>query len=501
MILARETQGFKSEALLGQFQVLLERVQRRAHEGTAIHQVEGALFRDLLAMGLTILGEFVRIQGSGDQGATTTLPEGRTLNRLDHLRERTYRSIFGDLTLKRFAYGTRDGQKIELVPLDTRLQLPAGDYSYVLQDWAQAFGMEQAWLQVQALLAKILGFDVPVDSLERMNHHMAEEVESFRQQQPVPEPVEEGAIFVVGGDGKGIPMRRTADEPKPGPHRQKGEKANKKRMAIVGTVYSVNHHRRTPQQVVAALFEDGSKPEEDRPLPCHKHLWACLTYDEGDVHREGLSEVFGWLADELTQRNPNQAQTTVCLMDGQESLWAAQREYLPPQCIEVLDLMHVMPRLWEAAHVFHKEGSGAAEQFVRDRLLRVLRGESLYVRIGLRQMATKHGLTGKRRHSIDRICNYLEANAGRMGYDWYLAAGYPIASGVLEGACRHYVKDRMERSGMRWTQAGAQAMLDVRSRWVNGDWKPFQAFRIKRETARLHPYRKLVGQMEWPIAA
>ena len=501
MILARESLGFKTDAIVNLFQALIATTQQQAVDGAAIHKVEESLFRGLLAMGLSLLKEFVRVQGSGDRGPTVSLPDQRVVHRFAGRRERSYRSIFGDVTLKRFVYGSREGQKIDLSPLDTRLQLPAGEYSYVLQDWAQAFGMEQAWTHVQALLATVLGIDVPVDSLERMNQHMARAVEDFRQEQPVPKPAEEGEIFVVGGDGKGVPMRRSEHESKPGPHRTKGEKANKKRMAIVGTIYSVKHYRRTPQQIVAALFEDGPKPEEPRPLPCHKHLWACLTYSEGDEHREGLAEVFGWMTDELAQRNPNQAKTTVCLMDGQESLWQAQREHLPSPCLEVLDLMHVMPRLWEAAHAFHPEGSQEAEGFVRDRLLRVLRGESLYVRIGLRQMATKQGLTGNRRQSIDRICNYLEANARRMCYDWYLAAGYPIASGVLEGACRHYVKDRMERSGMRWTMAGAQAMLDVRSQWVNGDWKKFQSFRINRETARLHPHRKLVGQMEWPIAA
>jgi hypothetical protein len=79
-------------------------------------------------------------------------------------------------------------------------------------------------------------------------------------------------------------------------------------------------------------------------------------------------------------------------------------------------------------------------------------------------MGTKHKLRGKKWDKLAKICGYLENNAHRMHYDVYLAAGYPIASGVIEGACRHFIKDRMERSGMRWTIERAQAMLDVRSR-------------------------------------
>jgi hypothetical protein len=503
MMVAQEVSGFKSEELIGEFRVLVEVVRGQAEQGAAIHTVEGGLFAGLLKLGWRLLTEFVRVQGPGDQGETIPLADGRTVKRLDGERERTYRSIFGDLTLHRIVYGSREGQKIELVPLDTRLQLPAGDYSYVLQDWAQAFGMEQSWPLVHALLAKILGLNVPVDSLERMNRHMAKEVNAFRETQPVPKPKEEGELFVVGGDGKGVPMRRTAEEKKtkPGPHRHKGEKANKKRMAIVGTIYSVDRYQRTPEEVVAALFEDAPKPERKRPTPCHKHLWACLTYEDGDVQRRGLSDVFSWLSEELGQRNGGQTKPTVCLMDGQENLWEARREYLPPNCTDVLDLMHVLPRLWQAAHVFWREGSAEAENFVRQRLLRILRGESLYVRTGLRQMATKHDVGSAQRKTIDRICDYLQANENRMRYDQYLAAGFPIASGVLEGACRHYIKDRMERSGMRWTMEGAQGMLDLRSRWLNGDWEKYQVFRINKETERLHPHRKFVDQMDWPLAA
>jgi hypothetical protein len=140
-------------------------------------------------------------------------------------------------------------------------------------------------------------------------------------------------------------------------------------------------------------------------------------------------------------------------------------------------------------------------------VLRILRGEVRSVIAGLRQMGTKRKLRGKKREKLAKLCGYLQNNAHRMRYDAYLAAGYPIASGVIEGACRHVVKDRMERSGMRWTIENAQAMLDVRSTYVNGDWGVFMAYRIEQETQRLYPHRKLVEpiemleEIEMPIAA
>jgi hypothetical protein len=129
---------------------------------------------------------------------------------------------------------------------------------------------------------------------------------------------------------------------------------------------------------------------------------------------------------------------------------------------------------------------------VRERVLRVLQGKASGVIRGLREMATKHGLTGSKRRTIASVCGYLETNLNRMRYDEYLREGYPIASGAVEGACRHLVKDRMERAGMHWTIAGAQAMLDVRSIHVSDLWNEYQEHRVERETARLYPYRSLV---------
>ena len=166
----------------------------------------------------------------------------------------------------------------------------------------------------------------------------------------------------------------------------------------------------------------------------------------------------------------------------------------------ILDIFHVLERLWQAAHCFHPEGSEEARAFVTDRLLRLLRGEVGYVIGGLKQMATKQKLKGSRAKQLSGVIGYLERNRRFMRYDEYLAAGYPIGSGVAEGACRHLVKDRMERSGMRWCVPGAQAMLDLRAVYINGDWDGFQEHRIEQERRRLYPYRAQVLQM-WKKAA
>src|SRR5262249_41386074 len=150
----------------------------------------------------------LRLQGQGDLGERLTLPDGPEVRRLDGARDRAYRSVFGDFTLSRFCYGSREGQGIDFVPLDARLQLPQSDYSYLLQQWDQTLGCESAFAKVAATIEQMIGVLQPIDSLERQNRQMAQAVAPFRESRPLPEPEEEGEVFVVTDDAKGVVMRR-----------------------------------------------------------------------------------------------------------------------------------------------------------------------------------------------------------------------------------------------------------------------------------------------------
>jgi hypothetical protein len=489
MSMTREQEVLKSEKLQHQLAELVQSVRQAARDGQAIHEVERDLWRRLRLMGHEALGQFLRLQGDGDLGESVTLPTGEVCQRLEEKHERRYVSIFGVFRLQRAVYGSREKQKIEFVPLDNRLQLPESDFSYVLQDWDQSLCVEQAFAKARDTMWRMLELKQSVDSLEHMNHEMAREVTTFMLNRPQPE--EEGAILVASADQKGIVMRRQADDPPPKAHRTKGEKASQKRMATVATVYSVDRYRRTPEEVLAALFRDAPEPSRDRPQPQGKEAWASLPRPEAPD--SGIADAYAWMLGQCFLRGRAEHRPLVFLADGQEALWQARQEWLPPRAVEILDLLHVTPRLWKAAHVFHREGSQEAEDFVRDRVLRVLHGKAAGVVRGLREMATKHGLAGAKKKTITTVCGYLEANLERMRYDEYLRAGYPIASGAVEGACRHLVKDRMERAGMHWTASGAQAMLDVRSIYISGLWDEYQQYRIQGETERLYPHRELVG--------
>jgi hypothetical protein len=261
MKMTPESEVLKGENadLLPMLTELRDFLRGAASSGTPAHDVELAVWKCVLAIGATLFGRFLNMVGSGDLGETVALPDGRVCQRLEQPHRRRYVSVFGCFQLQRTVYGSREGQKIDFVPLDNRLQLPESDFSYLLQDWDQSLCVEEAFRQAGRTLHRILGLKQSVDSLERMNAEMAKQVEDFRAERPLPAADAEGELLVSSADGKGVVMRRDRGEKTPA-HRTKGDKASRKEMAIVGAVYSVDRYIRTAEEVVAALFGDGGAP-------------------------------------------------------------------------------------------------------------------------------------------------------------------------------------------------------------------------------------------------
>jgi hypothetical protein len=467
-----------------QFEALQVLVEQAAQDGQRIDTVERELLRQLLGLGHTLLAAFVATQGDGDLGPEAEAPGGRTVRRLPERHDRRYVSIFGELTIARVAYGTREGQKIEHVPLDKRLGLPESDFSYVLEDWSQRLCLKESFAEAAGSLEMLLGLRLGTRALEVMNRAVAQYAPVFQGSLEVPPPEEEGPLLVVTADGKGVPMRRPPqDGPKAHHRRTKGEKANKKQMACVGAVYSIEPFVRQAEDILDEVLRD--ERAEGRPGPQHKHVWAEMTREIGGIEVPAKESLFCQLYTESMLRNLGQDRPVICLLDGERALWEAQRVYFP-EAVGILDLFHVLERLWAVAHCFHKEGSDGANQFVEDRLRDLLQGRVSSVIRGLKYRLRAEELSGSRRQVVRSAVEYLENNREHMRYGEYLAAGYPIGSGVAEGACRHLVKDRMEQTGMRWTIEGAQAMLHVRALYLNGQWEGFLAFRVEQEQARLY---------------
>jgi len=442
-----------------------------------LHQIESQQQAKGREVQRLLLQAHLQHRGNGDVGPALLLPQqdGEMLYSHRRLGARSLTTVFGTVDLLRMGY-SRPGAP-SIFPLDRALALPARSFSYELQRRLVKAAVQNPFLESVQTIAELTGVAVSKRSLEEILPDAAQDFDAFyRQRSAAPAT---GSILVAAVDCKGIPMV------KPGgaqlTHRlTKGQKANKKRMATVATVFTRAPWVRTPQQVIESLFPTCRRTSGDAPTPPrpeNKRVWASLL--------KGKTAVIQEVAEEMERRDPFRSLTRLALTDGERALQIRVDRKLNVTLI--LDLIHVLEKLWKAAYVFHAEGSLDADLWVLDRSLRILFGDVGQVVKGIRQSITKRNLPGSKRKTLNEVADYLYRNRARMRYDEYLASGWPIASGPVEGACKNLIKDRMERSGMRWTEQMAEAIVQLRAIYLSGDFDRYWEFHIAQDQRRLYP--------------
>jgi len=471
-----------------------------AKNGESFDQTERAVWDSVLQMGFQGMQLFVKLQGDGDLGPEVATGPEKTVQRSEKPSSSVIRSVFGTHRFHQYFYSAGKNKAIALRPISARMSLPAERWSHFLQELSQMFCVDQAFGQAAANLGAVLKSRFSVDTTEKINRKLGQSAGEFLADLPAPEPDSEAKLLVASADGKGVPLIKEGATKVAAFETAKKNPGNRK-MATVASVYTVDPHVRTAEEITEALFREETAEAEDtksnRPIPQNKNTTAHFPVSSDDetgksVTTSGIHLAMIWIIGQIALRR-RANQVLVVLMDGQESLWRSFAAHLPfgPRTVGVLDILHALSYVWEAAGLFC-DSEEERKAFTRSRLLRILRGEVLGVVRGLRQMGTTRELSGDRLKALKRICRYLENNACRMRYDEYLRRGYPIASGVIEGACRHLVKDRMERSGMRWTLEGARSMLNVRAAFQSDHWRTFLDWRIKNEIAEAHQNRDLI---------
>lgn len=419
-----------------------------------------------------------------------------------HAREGTSRavkSVFGDVTVARKAYTARgtDGR----APMDADLNLPPQKYSLELRRMVALTASRNSYDETVAALGYGKGLALGKRQVEEQARAAAVDFNAFYAETELAVAADEtGDVLVITTDGKGVVMlpgslrpatrkaARTAKR-KLRSRLSKGEKKGRKRMATVAAVYTVKPFVRRAEDVMAGLrpVRDATTPAH-RPRPEHKRVWASLEQEAADVIEEAFAEALF--------RDPKLEKRWVVCVDGAEhqlKLVQQAAERLGVDVTIVVDLIHVIEYLWKAAHVLGKEGTARTERWVQKRLARVLAGEAGRVAGDLRRSATMRKLKPSRRKQVDTAANYLSKNKERLRYDLYLAAGLPIATGVIEGACRHLICDRMDITGARWSLAGAEAVLQLRALRSSGDFDQYWDFHEEAEAQRNHGARYAGG--------
>jgi hypothetical protein len=446
-----------------------------------LHEVEREILVQLLRLGRTLLQVFLANKGTGKvpEGRVTP-PSGEELP-YHSTKPCGYSSIFGEVEIRR-AYYWGPAEK-GWFPLDAELNLPEQCYSYLLQEWGELLGTDGSFEKVTERLETLFRVKFWSQGVQQVAQAASQDVQPFYEQLPAPAADKEGELLVATVDGKGVPIR--PEEPQGqkiriGP----GEKPNKKKEAVVSAVYTIERYPRTPEDVIREIDKENRivapvPPPPPRPRPQNKRMRATM---------RGKDEAFAEIRRQLDERDPKGKKEWIALTDGAESLQERVQSKLagPSGILLILDIMHVLTYLWAVAFAFHKEGTPEASRWVMNKLRLLLEGKAGYVIGALRHHLGQGGLSRSKQRDFRKAIDYMERNKAFMAYDVYITKGYPIGSGVAEGGCKHVVGDRMESTGMRWTMDGAQAILDLRSVAINGDWAAFWRFHAAQEKARLY---------------
>ena len=461
--------------------------------GEACEMTHSELERELEKRGRELMRQLLQshleVRGPGDTVEPVKGCDG-VERKQERVHGRSLETVFGEVRVERVGYGAEGVESLH--PLDGELNLPAERYSHEVRRRAAEETAKGSYQEVVKMLSKTTGAQVGKRQVEELATRAAEDFDAFYNERYECRGSEEsGKILVITSDGKGVVMRRedlreaTQKRAEKSRHKMEsrlspGEKPNRKRMGTVAAVYTIAPYGRSAEDVLRCLAPKNEAEKPDRPRPESKRVWASVEKEPKEVIEEAFREA--------RMRDREGRKRWVALVDGNETQLKILKKCFEKEgyaALIVLDFIHVAQRVWKAGLDFHEPGP-ALETWVTQRLLAILRGRRGHVAAGMRRSATLNGLRKKARQRVDSCAKYLLKYKSYMQYDYYLKLGLPIATGVIEGACRYLVKDRMEITGARWSLKGAEAVLRLRALRACDDFDSYWRFHERQEYQRNH---------------
>jgi hypothetical protein len=422
--------------------------------------------------------------------AQVTGADGVPRRRAERGHGRTVVTCFGPVAVRRMAYRAPGAPNLHLA--DAVLNLPVRRYSWQVQQAAVRYALAGSYEQAQLWLKDLTGVVVGKQQLEQILVEAARDAPGFYPSRPAA-PCPSGPVLAISADGKGVTMRPGALRAQTARRARKrtkafgkrlgtGEKAGSKRIAETGAVFDVvaPGEPRTPEQILGRA--PGQAPAKG---PQAVNRW--YTCDITASRAETIAMVF----DQAGRRDPGCTRTWIALVDGdrhQIEVISAEAAARGISVTILVDFIHVLEYLWKAAWCFCPPRDRAAEDWVTAQGLDILHGRAEEVIIQIQRLAAARPPRPGSEHDkiITRTLGYLTAKQPFLDYPRALANGWPIATGVIEGACRHLVADRMGITGARWSLEGAQAMLWLRAIAANGDLASYWTWHINHEHQRNH---------------
>ena len=427
-----------------QFDELTERLQSAETEAMRHSDLEQLIEKEGREVLRRLFQDHLRLRArrEAERGLTGAVVgaegEVRTHKRVG--TERRLMTVFGPVVVERIRY---EGRAINsLQPMDAELNVPTELYSHRVRRRVAEESLRGSFDSTVSTMASTTGAPTPKRQVEELTVRAAEDFDAYyeaRAEERRFDGAKTGPINVVTTDAKGVvvlkrDLRNATRKAAEFKHNKltkrlsRGEKKNRKRMAMVAAVYTIAAVVRKPEDVVRNLYGlEVVKPKPKRPRPEHKRVWASVTKPANEVIGEAFSEAM--------LRDSERTKQWVALIDGNEPQLDELERLARVHEIDltvILDIIHVLEYLWKAAFVFCDEGTKEAEQWVTERLLRILRGQASLVAAAIRRSATLRDLDDHERANADSCADYLLKYKHYMRYDEYLAKGYPIATGLID---------------------------------------------------------------------
>ena len=383
-----------------------------------------------------------------------------------------------------------DAVAVNLYPADAVLNLPVGRHSAGLARLVAVEAAGGSFQEVVAALERATGVRLGKRQVEDLARQAAVDVDAFyTTRRPTAGTAEQ--VLVLQADGKGIVMRPDglreatakaavkAGKGKLATRLSPGEKRGRKRMAEVVAVCDVEPVPRSIQDIIPATAAR-SPAHRPGPVAAGKWLAASVTDD--------IPTMIKAMFDQAERRDPTHARTWVALLDGNRDQLAAVQAEAAARHITVtiiVDFIHVIEYVWKAAWTFFPPGDPDAEAWVGDQARTILAGRAVDAAAAITHRADAGRFTGRERKGADEAVT-SPASVGYLDYATALRKGWPIATGLIEGACRYLIKDRMDITGARWSLPGAEAVLKLRALCSNGDFDAYWTWHQQQELARNH---------------
>lgn len=412
--------------------------------------------------------------------ASVTSAAGIRHGSVEKGHDRGVASIFGPVRAVRLAY--RNRREPNLYPADARWGLPDDPYSMGMRALVAYHLAGGGYGQAQEVIQARTGVTVGRAQLAGLAAELAAWADDFYEQRSRDASAgpPAGDVLMMQADGKGIALRpehrtnagKETDSAHPGI----------KKMAEIVAVAGFTPAVREPEDIAAPPAR-----RKEHPGPQARGKWVSASITED------IPAMIGQAFDEADRRDPHRTRQRVFLVDGNKQQitaitgHAAQRRLKVPILI---DFIHVSGYLGKAAAALHPGDPAAAGRWADGQKLRVLHGRAKAVAATLASVAAKTRAHPRTRHldltDMDKAVTYLSNNHPYMRYDKALASGWPIATGMIEGACRFVIEDRFGITGARWSPDGAEDILKIRAIVVNGDLDDYMNYYKTRYRTEKH---------------